>query len=352
MYNRYGAEDLIQTTGRLFQAAGLAAEIGRSVAEILVEADLLGYSTHGLQFVPAYLGAIEAGKTKLAGRPEIIRDSGNVLVLDADGLPGQWAVLSGLTMALERIETHPMMSVAIRRSGNISCLATYARRAAEAGYLAIVTASAPGNSVVAPHGGRKALLSTNPIAFAIPSEGHPILADTSTSSITNRAIERAIRQDEPLPADRVVDGAGRPSTDAGAVFADPPGAILPLGGMALGHKGFAFSLLVEALTSGLAGAGRSEGEGVGNNTFLLLLDPEAFSGVDYLRAEMAHMATAARNTEPVEGGAAVRLPGDGAYAKYEEQTRNGVYLNADILGLLVPCFEKYGMPMPAPIGGQ
>lgn len=351
MSNRYAAEDLVQSTRRLFTAAGLEDEIAHSVAEILVEADLLGYDTHGLQFVPAYLGAIEAGRMKLAGRPEIIRDSGNVLVLDGDRLPGQWAVLQGLNLALERIREHPMLSVAIRRSGNISCLATYARRAAEAGYLAIVTASAPGNSVVAPHGGRRALLSTNPIAFAIPADGHPILADTSTSSITNRAIERAIRQQTPLPADRVVDSGGRPSTDPEAVFADPPGAILPLGGMELGHKGFAFSLLVEALTSGLAGAGRSEGAGAGNNTFLLLLDPEAYSGSDYLRREMTHLAAEVRETPPVEGGEAVRLPGDRAYERYNEQKRIGVQLHPEITGLLRPCFEKYGLSMPKSFAG-
>lgn len=342
----FNAQELVAATNALFVKSGLAAPIAAAVAEILVDADLLGYNTHGLQFVPAYLSAIEAGKTRLDGVPEIVHDSGGSLVLDADRLPGQWVMLQALELATARLAKHPLMSVVVRRSSNISCLATYVKRAADDGYIALLMASAPGNAVVAPHGGRRGLLSTNPFAFSIPTEGDPILADSSTSSTSNRAIERAIRQEAELPVGRLVDAAGRPSTDPNAIYTDPPGAILPVGGLDQGYKGFMLSILVEALTSGLSGFGRVEGDGIGNNVFLLLINPEGFSGADSLRQEMQQLAVASRSNPPREGISAVRMPGDRAHSVYRQQCQNGVALQRDIIALLTPCFARYGVAMP------
>src|SRR5690606_35189478 len=119
--------DLIAATAALFAKAGAAAPVAQAMAEILVEADLLGYSTHGLQFVPAYLAAMEGGKTTPGGEPEVVIDNGAALVLDGKGLPGQWVMVRALEIALERARSAPMVGIAIRNSANISCLATYAR---------------------------------------------------------------------------------------------------------------------------------------------------------------------------------------------------------------------------------
>ena len=343
--DKYLSADLINAVSHLFSKSGMAKPISQAVAQILVEADLMGYTTHGLQFVPAYLAQVEAGKTRLEGSPKLVQDNGSVMVFDADLLPGQWAMLEVLEQGLARVKDFPMVSLAVRRSGNISCLATYAKKAAEKGLFALVTTSAPGNSVVAPHGGSHPLLSTNPIAFAVPADEGMILADTSTASISNRAIDRARRTGETLPEGRVVDSLGSPSSDPEVLFADPPGAILPLGGLELGHKGFVFSLLVEALTSGLSGAGRAEGNGAGNNVFLLLIDPEAFNGLAELKHEMGYLRRQVADDE----GKSVRLPGERALALYDEQLKEGLSLQSDIIDLLKPCFERYDLELPQPI---
>ncbi|MDA1100573.1 MAG: Ldh family oxidoreductase [Proteobacteria bacterium] len=103
---RYWSDDLIGCTAQLFVSAGLDGPIAGAVAEILVEADLLGYDTHGLQFVPAYLAAVEAGRTTLKGEPKILNDSGGSLLLDARSLPGQWVVVRALDLARQRIREH------------------------------------------------------------------------------------------------------------------------------------------------------------------------------------------------------------------------------------------------------
>ncbi|MCP5368689.1 MAG: Ldh family oxidoreductase [Hyphomicrobiales bacterium] len=349
MPDRYHAADLVAMATDLFARAGLQPPIAAAVADILVEADLLGYATHGLQFVPAYLAGIEAGRTTLAGEPRVVSDHGGAVVLDGDWLPGQWVMLRALDLALERVGAHPLAAVAVRRSQNISCLATYARRAALRGLFAMVLAAAPGNAVVAPHGGRAPRLSTNPMAVAFPGGDHPVLIDTSTSSVTNRLIERTRRAGDRLAQPWLVDADGNPTDDPGAIYTDPPGAILPAGGLELGHKGFALSLMVEALAGGLSGFGRADGDAAGNTVFLLLVDPAAFAGAEAFERQAAWVAAACRDTPPLAGGGAVRVPGDRAQAAVDEQTAQGIALHPEILPRLRPLLEKYGVAEPAPV---
>ncbi|MBF0280411.1 MAG: Ldh family oxidoreductase [SAR324 cluster bacterium] len=346
---RYHKNVLINSVGALFLEAGLDEPIAKAVAEILVEADLLGYSTHGLQFVPAYLSGIEGGDTKLSGIPRIIHDQESALVLDAQKLPGQWSVLHALKIGLERIKKIPLVTISIRRSGNISCLATYVRRAADQGLIGILMASGPGNAGVAPHRAKAPLLSTNPIAFAVPAQNGMILADTSTASSSMRAIERAKRENTKLPEGRIINYSGKASTDPDDILSSPAGAILPMGGLDLGHKGFAFSILVEALTSGLSGAGRSSSDQYGNNVFLMLLEPDGFSGASSLKSEMEHLATRCREMPAIDPDNPVRIPGDRALALFEEQSREGIVLHPEIIGLLEPCFRRYRLTPPVPI---
>ena len=126
-------EHLIESTAQLFAAAGLDRPVAQTVAEILVEAELLGYDTHGLQFIPVYIKNIENGETKRQGKPGILRDGGNTLLLDALGLPGQWATVQALEIAQARLAEHRVVMIVVRNCANISCLAAYAKRAADLG---------------------------------------------------------------------------------------------------------------------------------------------------------------------------------------------------------------------------
>lgn len=253
-------------------------------------------------------------------------------------------------MAQERLRDHPVVCVSVRHSENISCLATYVKKAALAGAMAILTTSTPGNRAVAPHGGREARYSTNPIAFGTPTDGTPILIDTSTSSTTNRMIERTQRTGGTLNQPVLIDSQGNPSADPATFFADPPGAIMPAGGLEQGHKGFAFAILVEALTSGLAGVGRRDPKhAAGSNLFLQLIDPAAYSGGDAFNAEMGFFAETCRTTPPLDDAAPVRIPGDRAMALYAAQTAGGVALHPEIMERMKPLLEKYRVEGPGVI---
>jgi LDH2 family malate/lactate/ureidoglycolate dehydrogenase len=348
MSNRYHHAELINCASSLFNRAGLDAPIAACVADILVEADLLGYETHGLQFVPAYMSGVERGQTATSGEPEILNDHGGVLLLDGRRLPGQWVVTRALDLAFDRLDQHPVVCAAIRGSENISCLATYVKRAALRGYMAVLTTSSPGNAAVAPFGGRVARYSTNPMAFGIPTDGGPILIDTSMSSTTNRLIEKTRRSGGRLPEKWLIDNQGQRTDDPEAFYTDPPGAITPAGGADLGHKGFAFAILVEALTSGLAGAGRADGA-PGSNLFLQVIDPSAFGGADAFMRETGYFSELCRDTPPLSPDAPVRMPGDRALERYERQIRDGVELHPEIMARMRPLLEKYAVDEPNPV---
>jgi L-lactate dehydrogenase len=350
---RYWHTDLISCALELFGKAGLDEQIARAVAEILVDADLLGYDTHGLQFVPTYLSQIEAGRTATSGEPDIVKDHGHALLLDGNWLPGQWVMLQALELAFDRISHGPVVTLSIRRAQNISCLATYAKRACERGWLAFLTASGPLNAAVTPHGGSAPRYSTNPIAVGIPAPVHPILIDTSTSSTSNRQVERLQREGRRLHHPALVSANGEYSDDPAVLSTHPPGAILPAGGIESGHKGFALAMMVEAMTSALCGWGRRKGsESGGNNVFLQLMDPEAFGGLEGFMEETGQLGRWCRGTPPRRKNEPVRMPGDRAFAVLAEQMEKGVALHPDILPMIAPFLEKYGIPAPLAIDSK
>ena len=124
-----------------------------------------------------------------------------------------------------------------------------------------------------------------------------MLIDISASTTTNGMTARMNRagNGERLPGPWLVDNRGEASDDPRVMLTDPPGAILPLGGMDLGYKGFALGLLVEALTSGLVGHGRADGETRwGASVFLQVLDPAAFGGRERFERETGWLAQACR----------------------------------------------------------
>jgi LDH2 family malate/lactate/ureidoglycolate dehydrogenase len=350
MTERWNADDLITATTELFAAAGHDRPIAAAIAGILVDADLMGFTTHGLQFVPTYLRELETGRAERTGEPAVLGDRGGALLLDGRHLPGQWVVLRALDRALDRLPAHGQVTVTVRDSRNVGCLATYMRRVAERGLFGILASSSPDSAVVAPFGGREGRLSTNPIGFAIPAEPTPILIDTSAAAATNRMCERARNEGRPLAGPYLVDADGVPTDDVAAFFGEPRGAILPAGGLDQGYKGFALGLVIEALTAGLGGFGRADAAGSGGHALcLMLVDPDALGGRDGFVRQMSHLAEACRATPPMQGHERVRLPGDRALASRAEALRSGVALHPGIMDRLRPLFERYGVAEPAPV---
>jgi LDH2 family malate/lactate/ureidoglycolate dehydrogenase len=253
-------------------------------------------------------------------------------------------------VALERAEKFGTCTVVIQRTHHIACLAAFLRRATERGMMMMVAASDPWNQNVAPHGAREGVFSPNPIAAGIPTGGEPILIDVSMSITTNGMTQRLGAEGKRFPGQWLLDAHGAPSDDPRVMSSEPKGALLTLGGLEAGHKGYALALLVEALTNALAGHGRADpNEGWGGTAFIEVFDPEAFGSRAAFLRESSHLAAACRASAPRPGVDAVRLPGEAAARRRAQQLREGVALYPSILLALKPWARKLEVAMPKAI---
>jgi LDH2 family malate/lactate/ureidoglycolate dehydrogenase len=213
--------------------------------------------------------------------------------------------------------------------------------------MVLLSASDPSLDGVAPHGGRRGRYTPNPIAAAWPTDGDPVMLDVSMSIASHGTIRRLHGEKRRLPGPWLINAQGEPTDDPAVMFTDPPGALLPVGGMDHGHKGYALGLLVEALTGGLAGLGRADPtEGWTANVFLQVFDPAFFGGrADFIR-QTSWLAKACRETPPRAGFDRVRLPGEAGLRRREEQLANGVELHPSILPVLASWAKKWGVALP------
>jgi L-lactate dehydrogenase len=345
----YAAPDLVAFACDLLQAAGMPPDKAQAVAGILVQGDLMGHTTHGLQLLAPYLRDIAAGAMRVEGGPEVVADAPAALTWDGRRLPGPWLVLQALQAAAERARRCGTGTVVIRRSHHIASLASYHERATEQGLVLLLACSDPNTCSVAPFGGLDAVFTPNPLSAGLPTPGLPIVTDISTSATTNGLTNRLHQQGGRLPAPWVIDGQGRPSDDPAVLFQEPRGTILPLGGLDSGHKGYGLSLLVEALTGGLAGHGRADaGEGWGATVFLQVLDPALFAGSSEFLRQTGELARQCRAARPADPQRPVRLPGEKGLQLAQEQRAQGVALHAGIMDALQPWAEKLKVAAPAP----
>jgi L-lactate dehydrogenase len=331
----------------LLEAAGLDADKAAAVADVLVEGDLMGHTTHGLALLGPYLRELEAGTMRKEGEPDVVAESDAALTWDGRRLPGPWLVLRAMEEASRRARRLGTGTVVIRRSHHIASLASYHRRAAEDGLVLLLACSDPNSASVAPYGGLDPVFTPNPVSAGLPTGGLPVSIDISTSTTTNGLTNRLHQQGGKLPAPWLIDGHGRPSDDPAVLFAEPKGTILPLGGLDSGHKGYGLSLLVEALTGGLAGHGRADPkEGWGATVFLQVIDPDRFAGRAAFTRQMDDVAARCRASRPADANRPVRLPGERGFQLSKAQAANGVALHESILPMLAPWAERYAVAMP------
>jgi LDH2 family malate/lactate/ureidoglycolate dehydrogenase len=346
--SRYAAAELVAFARGLLGRAGLRDDMARDVADILVEGDLLGHTTHGLALLAPYLTEIERGSMARAGTPEIVNERTAAQTWDGRRLPGPWLTLRALDTASTMAAKHGTGTVVIRRSHHIACLAAYLIRTAERGVVALVQSSDPVVAAVVPHGGTTPIMTPNPIACGIPTSGDPVLIDVSTSITSMGFANQERAAGRRLPGPWLVDGDGKATDDPGVLAGEPKGALLPLGGLDAGHKGFGLGLLVEALTAGLAGFGRADPtEGWGGTVFVQVLDPGAFGGLDAFRRQMDHLVRAAHAARPRPGVERVRVPGEAGLRRRREQGAAGVALYPTIMPAIAPWADKLGVPPPA-----
>lgn len=348
--SRYSWKDLNALAARLLEGAGLPRDRAELFARVLVEADLMGHTTHGLRQLPRYLDELAAGRMAARGEPKVVRDTGGTFAWDGGYLPGPWLVHRALEHAYERVKQHPVVFGAVSRSHHICSLSSYLLEPASRGFLCFIASSDPATASVAPFGGRAPLYTPNPIAMAIPTGGDPMLVDMSTSSTANGVVQLYRSRGRSLPGEWLLDSAGRPTDDPKAISTDPPGTVLPLGGMDLGYKGYALGLIVEALTCGLAGHGRADDvKRWGASFCVALIDPAGFGGRDAFARQLSWLADACHANPPRPDAARVWLPGEMELGRRAEAMKEGVELDDAIVAALSGRSAAAGVPMVEPL---
>jgi LDH2 family malate/lactate/ureidoglycolate dehydrogenase len=343
--DRFDAAAITAFARAALTRSGLPAAPAESVARILVEADLLGHTTHGLALLADYVEEIEDKRMAVDGMPEVLADKGAVATWDARRLPGIWTTELAIDEAAKRAKLFGMGAVALRRSHHIACLAAFLEKPARDGLVVMVFSSDPGESRVAPYGALTPVLMPDPIAIGIPGTPDPVMIDISTSITTMALTNRTKREGGRMPGRWLLDSQGVATDDPKVI--DGGGTLLPVGGMDHGHKGFGFGLLVEMLTQGLSGYGRAdEPKEWGAAVLVLVFDPSAFSGLDGFLRQADFIAEACRDAKPISPDAPVRLPGQAGLARKKWALGDGLAVNAGILRSLEGLEKKLGLLLP------
>ncbi len=344
---RYGVTEVIVFASKLFQAAGLEADKAAGVAEILVEADLLGHATHGLALAPWYLDGLASGAINRSGEPQVVSDRGACVSWRGNRLPGAWLAAKAVDVAVERAATYGTVTMVLADCGHIGALAAYLRRATERGYMIILASSTPSSAGVAPYGGTRAVLTPNPLAAGIPTRGDPVLIDISASITTMNRARQLTLAGRMFPQPWALDAQGNPSDDPEAVVSRG-GSLLPVGGLDHGHKGFGLAILVEALTQALAGFGRADHpKGSSVSVYLQVIDPDAFGGQDGFTEQSTFLADTCRSSPPRPDVDRVRMPGERALALRKAALAEGVPLSSEITTPLASRARGFGLPFPS-----
>jgi (2R)-3-sulfolactate dehydrogenase (NADP+) len=238
------AEDF---TFRALVASRTSAGNARSTARALVAAEADGQGGHGLSRVPAYALQARAGKVEGHATPRVERVAGAALRVDG-GFGFAYPAIDAAIDALALLAHEQGIAVAaLHRSHHFGQAGAHAERLAERGLVAVVMGNSP--KAMAFWGGRKAMLGTNPLAFAAPLPGGaaPLVIDLAMSVAARGKIVAAEKAGKPIPADWAVDAAGNPTTDPKAALG---GTLQPIGGA----KGGALALMIEIFAAAVTGS--------------------------------------------------------------------------------------------------
>ncbi len=345
----FTANALTAFAAEILLGVGMDAEKAATTARLLVHTDGIGRSTHGLAMLGLYVAEIERGGMRAQGSPHIVKDTGATAVWDGDYLPGLWLVNLAIDTAIACIKQHGVVSIAIRKAHHIGCLAALAKQAADKGYIATIANSDPSGKRVAPYGGKEALFTPNPFAFAYPGTPNSVLIDSCASITTTSMTRQKVAANEHFAEPWLLDAQGRPTRDPRVLeHSTPRGSLQLVGGQEYGHKGFGQALMIEALSQGLSGHGRKDGPTRwGGSVFLQVIDPAFFAGDEAFADQTQFFADACRSNPPIDPAKPVRLPGDNAARRLAASAAAGIELSKATRDGLDSLARKFKLPLLA-----
>lgn len=344
---------------KVLAAFHFSEEDGEFLADTLVDADLRGISSHGIQRITWYTNMIKDGTIDPTNKPEILRETPTSLLVDANKNMGQ--IASGFTMKrlIEKTKKLGVSIAVIRNSNHFGTAGYYARMAVKEGLIGIATTNT--RPLVLPTNSLEAFLGSNAFAFTFPAEPHPFVFDGATSVVSSGKIQVLAKKGENIPGEWAVGEDRQVDQDAQRVednlstiaFSDnrPDGGVLTLGGNLennSNYKGFGNSLVVEMLTGILAQGSISADTNKGKHDFsqfFMTMDPSLFGDLDTLKANVSTMFDRIRNLKHLPG-TEIKIPGDREYRRYAENQKQGVLIDDKTAAELATLGEEVGVKVP------
>jgi LDH2 family malate/lactate/ureidoglycolate dehydrogenase len=320
------------------------------VAAAMVEADALGYDTHGTFRLRQYADRLRAGGFNPDAAPKVVRETAATAVIDGGNGLGHLAMFAAMDLAAAKARDTGIGWVGVRGSNHAGPAALYVRPLADRGLIGIAAAVGSANHVP-PWGGAEILLGTNPLAVAFPYGGaDPFVLDMATTVAAMGKIKTLAQRGDPMPEGWMIGRDGRPLTDPAR---RDEGFLLPIGG----PKGYGLSLAIGLLAGVLNGAAlgsdvvdftKDRTSPTNTGQFVAALDPAAFGEPEAIARTAARALAEMRAATPLPGADPVRVPGDGKAALYARNRADGIPLHPALRRELDTLAGELGLPQLAP----
>jgi LDH2 family malate/lactate/ureidoglycolate dehydrogenase len=327
MSNRVAASAIAGLIEDAMKAVGAPAADAAKIAELMLEADLSGADAHGVFRLPQYIRRIKAGGVNTKPNMKIEKTAPATAIVDGDNGMGHLVMQRAADTAIELARHNGVAWIGARRSNHAGAAGTYAAMALPHDMIGIYSAVANANHMPA-WGAAESLLSTNPIAIAVPAgEEPPVVLDIATTVVSYGTVKAYKLQGKPMPADWMVSAKdGKPITDSAK---SAEGLLMPIGG----HKGSGLALVLGMLAGVLNGAafGRevvdfnADDESACNTGhFIIALDVSRFMPIAAFKSEVDRQLRDLKSSKVLPGFDTIRLPGEQREARRMDRRTHGV----------------------------
>jgi len=336
---------LVEFIARALVAAGVPPEDAGKVAALMAEADARGGDAHGVFRLPQYVKQIQSGAVNPRPNIQIVSSKAGTALIDGDNGLGHLVMTRAAELAIEKARECGIGWVGTRRSNHAGPAQLYPRMAAAQDMIGLYFCVGNAN-LLPPWGGTEVLLSTNPIAIAVPGLRHPtITLDMATTNTAFGKIRLKAQRGEPMPEGWMIDREGKPLTDAKRAS---EGFLVPIGG----PKGYGLALMIGLLAGTLNGA--AFGRDVVDYTVdsktpsntgqsIIALDIAAFADVPSFKQQVDEVWDVMKSSPTLPGVDEVRLPGERSEQIYRERMAHGVPLSEGQRKVLDELAERLGI---------
>ena len=328
------------------QAVGLPADDAHTVAKLMAEADLQGSDGHGVIRLPQYCKRILAGGVNTRPNIRVEQERAATALIHGDNGMGHLVMKRAAELAISKARQSGMAWVGSHFSNHAGPASLYARMALEHDMIGLYFAVGNANHLP-PWGGLSMLLSTNPIAAAIPAnEEHAIVLDMATTVAAYGKVKAKAQRGEMMPEGWMMDRLGQPLLDPQR---SDEGFLLPIGG----YKGYGLALVVGLLAGTLNGAAMGK-EVIDFNQdthsvtdtgqAIAIIDPAAFGEVSHFKQQVDVLIRDIRNSERIPGVDRIWLPGEQSHARRTSYLREGIPIPGALMQTLDRLSEQLQVP--------